>query len=134
MSVESGVTITTREIYESVNNLTKEVNGLGNRFDNLESEIKKQNDQANEAQERSNEAIRLASQANNSAQEALTDSEKALVKIDEMEKNRYEEKIKMNEKEKDTRNRFYITIASALIPWLFTIGMGIIYFAQSNGF
>lgn len=131
---DNGVTVTTREIYDSVNNLTKEVTQLGSRFDRLESKISDQGDIAYEAKERSHKAFNLATDANNQALEASKDAENALEKLDQLEKQRYQDKIKDNQREKDTRSKFYITVASALIPWVFTLILGIIYFAKNNGF
>jgi hypothetical protein len=130
---ENGVTITIREIYESVNLLTKEVNGLGNRFDGLEIEIKKQNEQSNEAKVRSNQAIEVANEANVIAKEAHKDSEKTLLKVTALEQKKYEDEIAEYEKAKDQRNKFYISIASSLIPWIVIIGLGIIYIAKEGG-
>jgi len=134
MSDGSGVTITTREIYESVNNLTKEVNSLGSRFDKLESKISDQSQLSYEAKERSYKALNLATQANNNAIEASKDAESALNKFDQLEKRRYEDKIAENQRQKDTRTKLYITIASSLIPWVITVVLGIIYIAKNNGF
>lgn len=134
MGDENGVTITTREIYESVNNLTREVTQLGSRFERLESKISDQSELSHEAKERSHKALNLANDANTNAIEASKDAQSALKKFNEMEKERYKEQISTNEKEKETKNKFYVAILSACIPWLITLIIGIIYIAKNNGF
>lgn len=134
MSDGNGVMITIREIYESVNKLSKEVGRLSNRFENLETEIKKQNKESQEAKERSYEAISLANEAYCKAEEADKNAGQALQKVRNIEKEKYEEKISEHEKSKDQRVKFYISIASSLLPWLILIGLGFIYFARTGGF
>jgi len=133
MNETNGVTITTREIYESVNNLVREVNRLGVRFDKLEDNITSQKEIANEVKKKSYEALSLANDANKSASEASKDAESALEKIEQVTQQRYKDKIEQNDKEKDTRSKFYIAVASASIPWIITIIVGVIYVAKNGG-
>jgi len=131
---ENGVTVTIREIYESVNNMTNEVTQLGSRFDKLEMKITDQSQVSYEAKERSHKAYNRANEASNKAVEAAEVAKSALDRIEDLEKRRYEDKIQENQSQKDTRNKFYIALASSSIPWILTIIMGVIYIAKNNGF
>lgn len=130
----NGVTVTIREIYESVNKLTKEVTDLSSSFERLEQKISEQSQLSYETKERSHKAWNKANEASRQALEANKDAENALTKIEELEKKRYEDKLSENQRQKENRTQFYISIASAIIPWLITIILGVIYFAKSGGF
>lgn len=134
MSENNGVTVTTREIYDSVNKISTEVLGLGNRFDNLELMITNQNKETSEASERSHLAYNKAHELEKKLTHVENDTLYAIQKTRELETTRYEDKISETKKAKENRNQFYISILSAVTPWVLAILLGIIYIAKTNMF
>lgn len=134
MSDGNGVTITSREMYDSINNLTKEVTSFGGRFDRLESKISDHSEMTTEAKERSHKAFNIATDNTKELAEVKQNTDSALNKIGELEKRRYEDKIQESQKQKDNRNKLYITIISSALPWVLTLVFGLIYIAKNNGF
>jgi|GEM_PF-2557820 hypothetical protein len=107
----NGVTITLREIYDSLNGVSSSLDRLEQRIIRLEEKTSV----ASEADERSRNALKMAEEAFQKANEALV-----LVKEKEIER-------------KEFKKMWISAILSATIPWLLGFLFALVYLVQKGG-
>ncbi|WMV74969.1 hypothetical protein [Geobacillus thermodenitrificans] len=108
----NGVTITLREIYDSLNEVSSSLDRLEQRIIRLEEKTS----MASEADERSRNALKKAEEAFQKASEALV-----LIQEKEAEK-------------KEFKKMWFSAILTAITPWLLGFLFALIYLVQKGAF
>jgi chromosome segregation ATPase len=107
----NGVTITLREIYDSLNGVSSSLERLEQRIIRLEEKTSI----AGEADERSREALKKA-------EEALKKADEALIVVKEQQR------------EKQEFKKIWVSsVLTAVIPWLLSFIVALIYLVKKGG-
>lgn len=114
------VQITTREIYDKLNEVATSVGLIGHRIENIERSISELSDTAKEAED-------MSRAAKEDAEEAVRIANSAYKKASDVT-----ETLKENEEEKRSmRNKLLLAVVSAVAPYLLAGVLALIYFGRS---